>query len=130
MSVTYLPHQGWLLTSDLPVLIAEGRFTIPKGFKSDLASIPRLLRVLPGFDCYECGVRAPVIHDWGYQKGGQVSDTILLSRKRVDDLLRIFARCDGVGRIRAFIVWAAVRAFGWLAYRRMPNREQALWMAQ
>lgn len=56
--IWYTPHQGWQLTEPLPVLIMEGRFTIPKGFKSDLASIPRLLRVIPGMDCYECGVRA------------------------------------------------------------------------
>ena len=129
MSVTYTPHQGWHLTEPMPVLITEGRFTIPEGFKSDLASIPRLLRILPGMDCYECGVRAPIVHDWGYQTGGQVSPTILLTRKRVDDLLRIFARCDGVGRIRARVIWLAVRWFGWLAFRRMPSRERALWMA-
>lgn len=129
MSVTYLPHQGWQLTADLPVVIEEGQFTIPKGFKSDLASIPRLLRILPGMDCYECGINGPVVHDWGYQHGGSLSSSITVSRKRTDDLLRTLCRTDGVGRVRAFVVWAAVRGFGWLAWRRMPDRDRALWMA-
>lgn len=128
--VWYKPHKGWTLTEPMPVLIDEGRFAIPKGFKSDLASIPKILRVLPGMDCYECGIVGPVVHDWGYQHGGILSPTITVSRKRVDDLLRTLCRTDGVGRIRAFVVWSAVRMFGWFAWRRMPSRDRALWMAQ
>lgn len=130
MSVTYHPHQGWELTEPMPVLIAEGRFTIPKGFKSDLASIPKFLRAIPGFDCYECGIKGPVVHDWGYQHGGLVSPTIQITRKRADQLLHTMMRCDGVGRIRARIVWSAVRMFGWWAFRTMPSRDRSLWMAR
>ncbi len=126
--VWYEPHKGWTLTEPMPVLVDEGRFTIPRGFKSDLASIPRFLRILPGFDCYECGIVGPVVHDAIYQ--GIVGRDLNIGRKRADRIMHTLMRCDGVGAIRAFVVWAAVRGFGWWAWRTMPSRDRALWMAQ
>jgi len=126
--VWYEPHKGWTLTEPLEVRVEEGVLTIPRGFKSDLASIPKFLRILPGMDCYECGIPGPVTHDAIYQ--GVVGRDLGIGRRRADRILRTLMRCDGVGRIRASVVWTAVSLFGWWAWRRMPTRERALWMAE
>ncbi len=125
---TYQCHNGgFRLTSPWPIHLEEGTLTIPEGFITDGASVPRLLWIIPGFDHTELGLSGPCLHDAIYQ--GTVGRNLGINRRRADDLLRILCQHDGVGRIRARIVWSAVRAFGWLAWRRMPNRERALWMA-
>ena len=131
MSLTYhcTKPRGFLLTSPWLYAIAEGRFEVPEGFICDLASIPRPLTILPGFAKYELGTLGPIMHDWAYQHGGQVNG-ICLTRRRVDDLFRVFMRCDGVGPTRSWLAWLMVRGFGWLAWRRMPDREQVEWMAR
>jgi hypothetical protein len=121
--------RGFLLTSPWLFAIAEGRFEVPQGFLCDLASIPRPLTVVPGFAKYELGTHGPICHDWSYQHGGAVNG-ICLTRKRTDDLFYTLMRGDGVGAIRGRIAWTMVRLFGWLAWRRMPDRDRALWMAQ
>jgi hypothetical protein len=44
-----------------------GRISVPKGFLTDLASIPRALRNLPAFDPNGLSRRPAVVHDWLYQ---------------------------------------------------------------
>ena len=127
---TYQCHngKGFVLTSPWPVTVAEGAFIIPKGFITDLASIPRALWWIPGLAPFEIGPSGPIAHDAIYQ--GLVGRDLGVDRRRADEILRVFCRCDGVGRIRSFVVWAAVRMFGWLAWRRMPDRDRSLWMAR
>ena len=123
MTLTYRVHDGgWLLTSDWPFTIEEGRFVVPKGTLTDLASIPRFLWWLPGFACFELGSQGPVAHDWAYSHGGQVAPQIRLTRRRADLLFRRLMRADGVGRFRAGVAWAAVRGFGFLAWHRLRKR--------
>lgn len=131
MTLTYqcTRPRGFLLTSPWPYIIDEGRFTVPAGFICDLASIPRPLTIIPGFAKYELGTHGPIAHDWAYQHGGWVNG-INLTRKRTDDLFYTLMRGDGVGRVRARIAWGMVRLFGWVAWRRMPTRERAEWMAR
>ena len=129
-SLTYRVHNGgWVTTADWPYLLMEGRLVVPKGFRCDLASIPRPLRVIPGFGREEVGVSGPVLHDAIYRGVVGRDSEINLTRKRADQLLYRLCRCDGVGRIRARIVWAAVRLFGGFAWRRLPSREWALHLA-
>lgn len=129
-ALTYRVHNGgWVTTADWPYLIGEGTVIVPRGFRCDLASIPRLFHVIPGFGREELGVSGPVLHDWSYRHGGQLPEDIQLSRQRTDQLFYTLMRCDEVGTIRAHIAWAAVRAFGWLAWRRLPSREWALHLA-
>jgi len=129
-SLTYRVHNGgWITTADWPYLIDEGTVTVPKGFRCDLASIPRPLRIIPGFGREELGVSGPVLHDWSFRHGGQLPEGICLSRRRTDRLFRTLMRCDGVGRVRAGMAWAATRLFGCFAWRRLPSKEWALHIA-
>lgn len=84
--------------------------TIPKGFVTDFSSVPKPLWVLfpKGL-----GQRASTLHDYLYQAKS-------MSRKKSDCIFYHALRCDGVAAWRAWFMWAGVRAFGWMAWRRNP----------
>ena len=84
---------------------------IPAGFTTDGGSIPRLLwRVLgPPMDPQTCA--AFILHDWNYQTGR-------VKRKAADEQLYDDLRAAGVGRVRAWTIYAGVRAFGGSHYHK------------
>ena len=52
----------WELVEDFTVKTSKGLFTVPKGFKTDLASSPRWTWILiPPFGRYS---QAAIFHDW------------------------------------------------------------------
>jgi hypothetical protein len=93
----------------------ESEFRIPKGFICDLASVPHALASLaPSWD-QTAG--SGLLHDWLYRTGQ-------LSRPDADALFYEALRCPpAVGRVRAWAMWAAVRAGGWSAWSRHRIRE-------
>jgi hypothetical protein len=126
-------HKAKFLTHCLLSPLADGRnwrvespfgyltswnfhFTVPVGFKTDLASIPRLFwNILPPFGKY---TEAAVLHDWLYR-------THLVPRPDADQvLLEAMALCH-VPRWQCAVIYGAVRLFGWCAWhdeKRWENR--------
>jgi hypothetical protein len=124
-AITYrVRNGGWVTTSPWPYLIDEGPLTVPAGFVCDLASVPRILTVLLPRE--RLGLAGPILHDAVYRGTVGRGPHITLTRRRADQLFHVLMRCDGVSRLTAHIAWAAVRAFGWLAWRRLPSAEWAL----
>lgn len=79
--------------------------TVPVGFRTDLASVPRLFWwLLPPTGVYE---RAATFHDFGCVN--LAAGTCLLSSRDVDGLFRRQVREDGTGLIRRWILWWGVR---------------------
>jgi hypothetical protein len=76
---------------------------VPAGFKTDLASVPRLpvVYLLTGGTCTE----AAVVHDYLYS-------THLVGRKTADAVLKEASAVLGVPAWRRNIMWAGVRLFG------------------
>lgn len=92
-------------------LLEEYRFNghaIPAGFITDLDSVPR---VPLAYDVFKNRTRlAALAHDWLYSIGANRSESD-----------RAFLRlmiAEGVPLRYALPIWAAVRAFGWLVYRK------------
>lgn len=82
---------------------------IPEGFKTDFASIPRVMwRVLPKSGRYDA---AGVVHDYLYFTGE-------VSRKEADRVLVEAAAASGVGSKTCKIIYAGVRLGGWLPWRK------------
>lgn len=131
-SLTYQIHNGgWVLTGDWDYLIdCDGptHLTVPKGFRCDLASIPRILTALLPRE--KLGVSGPVLHDAIYRGTVGRGPDINITRRHADRLFWTLMRCDGVNRPLARTAWAAVRVFGWLAWKRLPDREWALRVAE
>ena len=86
---------------------AKGSFqlTIPAGFITDGASIPRLL--WPLFSPTGKHMRAAVLHDYLYAQGASK-----LTRKAADQAFYDAMRASGVTPIRAKLMYWAVRVFG------------------
>lgn len=99
----------WVLNAPL-AYIADGRvYMVPMGFETDFASTPRVLWWwLPPFGRY---TSAAVAHDHLYASR-------YTTRREAD---RIFFLLMAEGRtklVRAFLMWGAVRLFGWRAWRK------------
>lgn len=104
---------GYRLWSPLVFAVRPGETeTVPGGFDTDGASVPRPLwpLVLSPYD--PRAIRAAVIHDFMYRFGAW-------PRAQADDVLLAYMRADGVPAFTARVVWAAVRLFGWLYWRRL-----------
>src|SRR5688572_157944 len=106
--------QRWLLTDDLLFrsVILPGVFVAPRGFQTDLASIPRIAWVLfPKVDIWD---RPAVIHDAGYGNAlmTEHGDRIFLIKHWGDKLFREALSVEGVSALKARFMYRFVSLFG------------------
>jgi len=84
-------------------IINKKRITVPKGYKTDLASVPRLLWVIiPPFGRYS---QAAVIHDYLYANSGY-------SKKECDLIFYKLMIKYGTYKWKAKLMYLAVSLFG------------------
>jgi hypothetical protein len=94
---------NWLLLSPLSVLIDGTTYTVPAGFPTDLASVPRL----PGLYTLFGGKarRAAVLHDWLYSQREyprEWCDAVFYSAMTTEE-----------GWFTRGMMWLGVRVGGW-----------------
>ena len=90
--------------------------TIPAGFITDGASIPRLL--WPLFSPTGKHMRAAVVHDYLYHLCKSCGRAGVRSRKMADKLFLLAMLDSGVSPIRAKLMYWAVRVFGGSRFNR------------
>lgn len=91
-----------------------GRFTVPKGFHTDGASIPRIFWTFIGGPNRASFMEAAVLHDYLYmQESGD-----LVSRKEADDIFYGLLKKNKVHSFRSWLMWLAVRAAGGLYWKK------------
>ena len=109
-----LGPRRWILTDDLRFYSEQYRGIVvaPRGFQTDLASIPRLAWVL--FPKVGNQDWAAVIHDAGYGNAlvTQHGDRIFAVKKVSDDLFLEGMLAHGVSRFAARWMYRAVHLFG------------------
>ena len=108
----------WVLAKDWSVSVDGRTFKIPEGFTFDLASIPRLMWVVPGFAPFELSTAAPLLHDFIYRYRGLMPVGVIIYRAQADRFFRLIMAEEGVGRVRRNLAWLAVRVGGWISWRR------------
>jgi hypothetical protein len=113
-------HDGrgtWQLIEALVFFSAVlgGLVTVPAGFVTDFASVPRWVPLAFAF-VGDSAHMAAVLHDWLYS-------CRLTSRADADAVLREAAVASGVPAWRAWILWAGVRVGG-MAYWKAPATPQ------
>ena len=91
---------------------------IRAGFHTDGASIPRCLWSIIGNPWQGAYLGPAIIHDALYQS--EATD-----RATADELLYSLLRANSVGRCRAWIIYRAVRAFGWAAWNNRNDADVA-----
>lgn len=104
------------LVWDLPGKL--GVITVPSGFVTDLASVPRFLRDRKAFDVNGASRRPAVLHDYLYATG-------MLGKEIADDIFRQALRDEGVGAVTAWAFYQAVNWFGGGPYREHARQRAA-----
>ncbi|HEY8359264.1 MAG TPA: DUF1353 domain-containing protein [Ramlibacter sp.] len=94
------------LVFDSLVLAPGGlvRIVVPAGFKTDLASVPRIVGAYLLFG--NKGKRAAVVHDWLYSGG------INVTREAADAVFREALQATGYNRLTVAAMYAGVRLGG------------------
>jgi len=96
---------NFILCEDFKFKINSFNFIIPKGFETDLASIPRIL--WPIYSPNKANtIAAAVIHDYFYLC------PVALTREQADTIFFDVLIYNGASKLTAFKYWLAVRAFG------------------
>lgn len=89
----------WELLEDIHYL----HITVPQGFRTDLASVPRILwSIFPPFGRY---IRASIVHDYLYL-------TKTESKSYSDLIFKDIMREDGVHPLQVSLFYLAVKFFG------------------
>jgi len=93
----------WELDKDFEVdVLGFHKIVVPRGFRTDLASVPRIFWVLiPPFGRYS---QAAVVHDYLYRMEHD--------RKEADSIFYDLMIEYGVWKWKAIIMYLGVRAFG------------------
>jgi len=108
----------WVLTWPWRVQVDGDVWTIGAGFISDGASIPRFLWPVVGPQFDPRTFTAAFLHDVLYAV--QLTSRAYADERFYEDLRRV-----GIRRTKAWAYWAAVRAFGWAAWRSKSPGEIA-----
>jgi hypothetical protein len=102
--VRRLDDEFWGVEEPLVYRGRRDRFTVPAGFRTDFASVPRaVVWLIPRFGRYTA---AAILHDWLCTVGiatGQVTS------RDADGLFRRVMRESGVPVLRRWLMWAGVR---------------------
>lgn len=101
--------------------VLKRSITVPVGFATDLASIPRTIwNILPPVGPYDA---AAVVHDLLYQRG--TVDESPVQRVDADRVLWEGMEALGVRRWQRWTIYAGVRAGGWMVWRRYRTETPA-----
>jgi hypothetical protein len=102
----------WVVYSRLVYDRGHEQIIVPRGFITDLASIPKLFRGL--LDVNDSHRKAAVLHDFLYCLQG-------FTRKQCDDMFLEAMTSIGVPRYKRHLMYVAVRAGGWLIWNKRAN---------
>jgi hypothetical protein len=119
LSVTKIKDKTWKLNGELVYesALLQNVITVPRDFITDFASVPRLplAYLLTGNTAH----KPAVVHDYLYQ-------THNTDRKTADMIFNEGMKVVGVSWWRRFIMYQAVRYFGFVAYKSGKDRMDSL----
>ena len=112
LKTTPIDDKYWLVNEEYCYQTSKGLVVVPKGFKTDYASVPRIFRNI--INSYGKHGRAAVVHDWLYSS----KCTLDVTREEADKIfLEIMKEC-GVGVIKRNLMYRMVRLFGASHFRK------------
>jgi hypothetical protein len=101
VAVKEISPTEWELLQDVVYTGHDETFTVPVGFHTDFASVPRIFFwLIPTYGAY---TKAAILHDF-------LCNTLPISRADADGLFRRAMRELNVPFLRRWMMWAAVRA--------------------
>jgi hypothetical protein len=114
LTVSRVDADTWALVDDLVYKGRRDRFVVPAGFRTDFATVPRVVSwLVPRFGTYTL---AAILHDWLCTEG--IRSGAVTSRE-ADGIFRRVMRESGVPVLRRWLMWTGVR---WGALADEPRR--------
>lgn len=115
---------GWRLERDWDCSAGDCKLILPRGWETDLATVPRLLKRF--FNSFEFGVTGPLVHDFLYDHAGCPPEGSCepwrrFERKEVDRLMVRLMKEERVSPWRRLLGYAVTRLAGWTHWGE-PNR--------
>jgi hypothetical protein len=109
---SYASKKYWRLCNDVTVMLSNGSvITIPKGFYTDLSSVPKLLWSIER--PYGDFVFGSIVHDYLYH-------IKIYNRKFCDNEMLYWSKVINtqkfINKIDNYIRYGAVRFFGWIVW--------------
>lgn len=102
----------WEVLEDYYYETSIGIIKVPKGFKTDYASVPKIFRNI--INCSGKHGRAAVVHDWLYSS----KCTLGVTREEADEIFLEIMTEWGVSVIKRNLMYRMVRLFGASHFRR------------
>lgn len=124
LAIERIGRRRWKTTRDIVYHVGNLRsgwiITVPAGFETDGASVPRLLWCLfpPFGGDYD---EAAVLHDYLYR-----TSFMCLARVVADAVLVEAMQVCGTGLITRMTIFSGVRAGGWMTYRKYKRQRAAM----
>lgn len=109
----------WVLLKDLDYQGGQESFTVPRGFTTDLATVPGFLRSPTGINPFGAYTRAAVVHD--FLLVSEIPARRVTSRD-ADGIFRRIMREEGTPLVTRWLMWAAVRLGAAASSRRAYGR--------
>jgi hypothetical protein len=105
----------WAMVEDFDYQYGSKIIRIPHGFVHDLASIPRPLNLF----VRQSGRHreAAILHDWLYENKGLINSFKRFSRKESDEIFYQAMLESGVGNVKSYLMYKAVRIGGYFAWK-------------
>jgi len=115
LTARYVGEGCWKLLKPFEYHPDKGkRITVPEGFVSDGASIPKFFYSFIGGRWTGRYVKAAVLHDWLYHSQP-------CKRKKADQVFIETMNILGVGWLRRGTMYNAVRAFGFIPWNKVKK---------
>lgn len=106
------------LEHDFRCRTTSGTITVPSGFFSDGASIPRIFWNI--FSPYGPYLKAAILHDYLYSQMSSAKYPAI-DQEKADGLMLEAMKALGVGWLKRQTIHKALRCFGWTSYKKRWN---------
>ena len=112
LKTTPIDDKYWEVMEDYYYKTSRGIIRVPKGFRTDYASVPRIFRNI--INSYGKHGRAAVVHDWLYSSQCEINVT----RAEADKIfLEIMVEWN-VKKYKRILMYILVRIFGGSHFRK------------
>lgn len=112
LSTMPIDDKYWEVLEEYRYATTKGVIVVPKGFKTDYASVPKIFRNI--INSYGKHGRAAIVHDWLYSKECNLN----ITREEADKIFLEIMEEWKVSKWKRILMYRLVRRFGASHFRK------------